>query len=329
MARDVFPVLYSTLSAAALTERVLSQYDLGCIKYCQFWNRGLSDIYLVETQASKYVLRISHAHWRSSSEVCFELDWLDFLQKHRIPVAYPLRTRQGDLMIELAAPEGIRCAALFIYAPGTIPLGDLSINQAFHLGKMLGHIHTLSQQFQSPHSRPDLTLNYLLDEAWEHIHPFLQHRLSDLNYLKRQISKLHDQLKNLPNTQPYWTVCWGDPHSGNVHFTLDHQLTLFDFDQCGYGWRSFDIAKFLQVSVRTGLKRTIRDTFLAGYNQVNPLESFEEQTLQALTQVAHVWMWGISLQNLQLHQYSRLDDSYFNQRLEQLKRLSSADWQLF
>ncbi|WLT40042.1 hypothetical protein NON20_10690 [Synechocystis sp. B12] len=27
---------------------------------------------------------------------------------------------------------------------------------------------------------------------------------------------------------------------------------LFDFDQCGMGWRAFDIAKFLQVSMQSG-----------------------------------------------------------------------------
>jgi Ser/Thr protein kinase RdoA (MazF antagonist) len=124
-------------------------------------------------------------------------------------------------------------------------------------------------------------------------------------------------------------VCWGDPHSGNVHFTLEHRLTLFDFDQCGYGWRSFDIAKFLQVAVRTGLKRSIRDTFLSGYKSISPLTSWEEDHLQALTQVAHIWMWAIHLQSLELHQYSRLDDFYFTQRLEQLKRINTPEWQLF
>ena len=329
MARDTFPVLYSTLSAQALIQRVLPQYDLGTIKTCQFWNRGISDIYRVETQASTYILRVCHAHWRSRSEVAFELDWLDFLQKQRISVAYPLRTRLGDLFIELEAPEGIRCAALFIHAPGDIPVGDLNTSQAFEMGKVLAQIHQCSLGFRSLHDRPPLSLDHLLDHSLAKIQRFLHHRLKDWNYLKRRVLALHQQLDSLPRHSPYWTVCWGDPHSGNVHFTLEHQLTLFDFDQCGYGWRSFDIAKFLQVAVRTGLKRSIRDTFLSGYNSVNPLTPWEEEHLQALTQVAHIWMWAIHLQNLELHQYSRLDDFYFTQRLEQLKRLNTPEWQLF
>ncbi|MGA0198330.1 MAG: phosphotransferase [Prochlorotrichaceae cyanobacterium] len=329
MARDTFPVLYSTLSAQALIDRVLSEYDLGLIKSCQFWNRGISDIYRVETQASTYILRVSHAHWRSTTEVAFELEWLDFLQKQRISVAYPLRTRNGDLLIELEAPEGIRSAALFIYAPGDVPVGDLNTTQSFEMGKVLAQIHQCSLEFSSLHDRESLHLDHLLEQSLESIKPFLHQRLQDWNYLKRRVKALHQQLATLPQQSPYWTVCWGDPHSGNVHFTLDHQLTLFDFDQCGYGWRSFDIAKFLQVAVRTGLKRAIRDAFLSGYNTIAPLSDWEEANLQALTQVAHIWMWGIHLQSLKLHQYSRLDDFYFTQRLEQLKRLNTPEWQLF
>jgi len=329
MARDAFPVLYSTLAATALTERVLSQYDLGIVRACQFWNRGISDIYRVETQANTYILRISHAHWRSFSEVAFELEWLDFLQKQRIPVAYPLRTRQGELIIELNAPEGRRCAALFIYAPGEIPLGDLSTTQAFQLGQILGDIHNCSANFRCKHDRFSLNLDYVLDQSIQIITPFLQHRLQDLNYLKRRAKSLRQVLALIPTSPPYWTICWGDPHSGNVHFTPDNQMTLFDFDQCGYGWRSFDIAKFLQVAVRTGLKRSIRDAFVSGYSTISPLLPDEIEALQALTQVAHIWMWAIHLQSLQLHQYSRLDNFYFAQRLEQLKRLNTPEWQLF
>jgi hypothetical protein len=40
-------------------------------------------------------------------------------------------------------------------------------------------------------------------------------------------------------------------------------------------------------------------------------------------------MWAIHVQSLQLHQYSRLDDFSFTQRLEQLKRLNTPEWQLF
>ena len=127
----LFPVTYSTLSCRALTQYLLSQYKIGTVLSCQFWRRGLSDVYLVETQTAQYVLRVSHAHWRSQCEVAFELELLEFLNQTQIPVAYPLRTVEGELWIEIKAPEGNRYAALFIYAPGCIAIGDLNPTQSY------------------------------------------------------------------------------------------------------------------------------------------------------------------------------------------------------
>ena len=329
MASNVFPVLYSTLASEALSTYVLSAYDIGQVQGCQFWNRGLSDIYLVETQASRYILRISHAHWRSKTEVEFELEFLDFLQKQLIPVAYPLSTKQGDRVIELTAPEGKRYAALFIYAPGKIPLGDLNSTQAFNLGQTLARIHKAGYQFHTAHRRQALTLEHLLDQSLQDISPFLHHKPQDFAYLCQCINQLKQQLQDFPQEAPFWTICWGDPHSGNAHFTPDNRVTLFDFDQCGYGWRAFDIAKFWQAAIRTGINKRVRAAFLSGYEDVQKLTDQEDEFRQSLTQVAHIWMWAIGLKASLLHHYSHLDDYYFTSRLEQLKRLATPEWQLF
>ena len=140
---------------------------------------------------------------------------------------------------------------------------------------------------------------------------------------------IRDRLSNLPQEAPYWGVCWGDPHSGNSHFTTDNEITIFDFDQCGYGWRAFDIAKFLQVSLSAGINRKVRDAFFAGYLKVQAISEIEINCLQALTQTAHIWNWAINIEGAAVHCWSRLDNSYFHKRIEQLKMLDTDHWQLF
>jgi Ser/Thr protein kinase RdoA (MazF antagonist) len=325
---DLFPVVYSTLAGEALVDRVLSQYALDEVLACRLWNRGLSDIYLVETLSSLYVLRVSHAHWRNQSETQFELEFLDFLRQRNLPVAYPLSSRDGQLTIEVLAPEGKRYAALFVYAPGQIPLGDLNPAQAQSLGQALAGIHRAGQDFGSGSYRQPLSLDYVLDASVQSIAPFLRHRPEDAAYLHSVVDELHDQLRALPRRSPCWTVCWGDPHSGNVHFTADDRPMLFDFDQCGYGWRAFDLAKFFQVGMRAGLSRSVRQAFLDGYESQTPLLVAERQALSALTQVAHLWAWSIALDWQQLHSHSRLDQGYFSDRLSQLRYFRSSKWDL-
>jgi Ser/Thr protein kinase RdoA (MazF antagonist) len=325
----VFPVIYSTLSIEAIVSRLLPNYGITFPVACQFWHRGLSDIYLIETAERPYILRISHHHWRTRDEVCFELEWLRFLCDRHLPVASPLPTKEGKLSIEIDAPEGMRYAALFNYAAGRIPLGDLNFSQGQILGATLAKIHQIAPDFQSNYQRQELTLEYLLEDSLKTIAPYMQHRRRDFFFLVEVAENIERQLENFPKKPPFWSICWGDPHSGNVHFTEDDRLTLFDFDQCGYGWRIFDIAKFLQVSLRAGMSQKVRQAFIGGYQSKQELTSAELSALRSFTAIAHIWNWAISLQNSLIHNYSCLDDGYFTQRLEQLKRFLTKDWQLF
>ncbi|HEY9664768.1 MAG TPA: phosphotransferase, partial [Allocoleopsis sp.] len=267
--------------------------------------------------------------WRTRTEIEFELDLLHFLHRHHLPVAYPLETQTGDLSIEIDAPEGKRYAALFVYAPGTIALGDLNLVQSHKLGETVAKLHHTALTFQSQAYRQPLTLEYLLDQSFQTIAPFLQDKPHDLSYLIESVDQIKSQLQHFPQDPPLWSVCWGDPHSGNVHFTEDNQLMLFDFDQCGYGWRIFEIAKFLQVSLNSGLAPKIREAFIQGYQSVTVLQPDELAALQAFTAAAHIWSWSICLTHTMFHDYSRLDTSYFHHRIEHLKMLRSPDWHLF
>lgn len=329
VAMGVFPAIYSTLSPEALIDGVLSKYKLDSINQCVFWHRGLSDIYLIETPQSSYILKISHHHWRSQTDIQFELEFLDFLHEQNISVAHPLKTREGKLFVAVHAVEGDRYAALFPYAPGEVPQGDLNLDQSRIMGQTLGKIHSSSLEFCSTTSRQPLDLKYLLDDSFKVISPYLRNKTQDLAYLEHTIFKIKQKLVFLQPRSPLWTVCWGDPHSGNIHFTKDNHITLFDFDQCGYGWRMFDIAKFLQVSLSAGIKREVRDAFISGYQDIQELTEEELLSLQGLTQMAHIWAWAISINATAIHNWSRLDDFYIKRYIHQLKRLSSKDWQLF
>jgi len=328
VAMGVFPAIYSTLAPQALVRNVLVEYELGTINRCLFWHRGLSDVYLIETDTKPYILKISHHHWRSESDIKFELEFLDFLYSQNLPVAHPIQTKSDLLFVTINAVEGDRYAALFPFAPGEVPQGDLNLKQSEIMGKTLGKLHRASLAFKNDTERQPLDLEYLLDRSLETIKPYLRNR-RDLAYLLDTSAEIGQQLACLESKSPLWSVCWGDPHSGNVHFTDDNQITLFDFDQCGYGWRIFDLAKFLQVSLNAGINRQVRDAFFQGYQQIQLLTEAEMSCLQALTKMAHIWAWGISINAVSFHSWSRLDHFYVNRHLNQLKRLSSDEWQLF
>ena len=303
--RDSFPAVYSTLSPHALVDLVLNNYDLGYVDKCLLWNRGLSDIYIVESAQKSYILRISHHHWRSRQDIDFELKLLDFLHQRKLPVAYPIPTVDNTLFVTIPALEGDRYAALFVYAEGSVPIGDLSPTQSQILGQTLGKLHDTGLDFTYQAPGKALTLEYLLNRSVRAIAPFLQECDRDLDYLQGKAREIEAQLADLPQSRT----------------KIYSQINLFDFDQCGYGWRAFDVAKFLQVSLSAGLGRRVRDAFFEGYQAVQSLSERELNCLQALTQTAHIWAWAINIEGAAVHCLSRLDRSYFKKRLEHLRCL--------
>jgi Ser/Thr protein kinase RdoA (MazF antagonist) len=322
-------VTYSTIALHAVAGALMSHYNIGEVTTCQFWYHGLSDIYYVETVSARYMFRISHHHWRSRSDIQFELEFLTFLRHHDLPVASPIPTNTGELCLEITAPEGERYGTLFEYAEGSVPIGDFDCSQSHRLGETVAKLHRVSYQFSPRSQRSSLTPELVIDNSLAIIIPFLEKRPWDWETLCAIAQRTKEQLHNLPQTPPFWTVCWGDPHSGNTHFTDNNQLTLFDFDQCGYSWRAFDIAKFRQVSLQAGCGPKIRKAFLEGYQTITALTQLEMDCLQSLTVAAFIWAWGIHLNRAICFEYSRLDHRYFTRRLEQLKQLHTDNSGIF
>ena len=79
MSESLFPAQRSLLSAPALAERVLINYNLSSSPTCQFWRRSINDLYLAKARGTKFVLRISPTGWRSYEQLTAEINWVQIL----------------------------------------------------------------------------------------------------------------------------------------------------------------------------------------------------------------------------------------------------------
>ena len=171
-------VHHSVLAADSLIDVVGDAYDLEAPITCRLFSANSNDHYLITSSTTKAMLRIYHHdhYWlTSAAHYHFELDWLDYLHQHDLPVSYPLPQRNGTLLGALMAPEGIRYYTLFSFAPGTVRY-PLTVAQCHLLGKSLAQIHRASNSFITSHPRHHFDLAFLLDDAIEQIRPFLHNR---------------------------------------------------------------------------------------------------------------------------------------------------------
>ena len=85
-----------------LAERVKNRYRLSGSPSCQFWRRSINDLYLVQDQERKFVLRISPTDWRSYEQLAAEIDLLCFPSKDvSLPILiWALKNISGVIVIK-------------------------------------------------------------------------------------------------------------------------------------------------------------------------------------------------------------------------------------
>ena len=287
----LFPVTYSILSADALLAEVAHTYPIGISVSCRLLQTSLNDTYLLTSREDRYIVRVYGAHWRTPSEIAYELELLAHLVAKGVSVSVPIAGYDGALSRPLAAPEGTRHLVLFTYAPGT-PLALDAEKPSYLAGRLLAAIHAASDHFVSRHVRFRCDLEYLIDTPLAAIRPFLAHRPADWISLEGLVGRLRARLAQAADTGLDWGVCHGDLNGGNIHLAEDGTLTVFDFDFCGPGWRVYDIAAAQWVA-RGDNKSGIRDAFLKGYTERRRLAVADLAVVPLFHAIRHLWVLGL------------------------------------
>jgi len=289
---------------------------------CRFYVSSLHDNYLVEHGGRKFMLRVYRANWRSTSEALFELELLDFLQRQQAPVAGPLRTRAGSLWAPLPSIEGQRMAALFHYAEGHAPEGALSVDDCRHLGRAVAAVHQAAEGFVTEHARPELEFAHLVEEPVALFAPHLDAEAR--SYLEGLQSRLRKHWPSLPRVAGVYGPCSGDINNRNFHITAGHKVTLFDFDQCGLGYRAFEIGKFASSIHFHARKQELLDAFLAGYQALRRLSEDEARAIPVYEMAAVIWVLGIAVKNVSRIGHKYMEKPYWGRKIGILKSLEAT-----
>lgn len=312
---------YAQLAAPSVLRSVQQHYDLAKLERCKFYARGLHDNYLLESQQQKYILRVYRNAWRTEEAIRFELDLLRFLGERGASVSYPISTTSGASCFSIVTPIAEHFAALFPYADGKAPSGAFSVAESLLLGNTVAQIHTASDDFSSPHTRPCLDLAFLVDASIATIAPFVD--AAYLAYLKQLQARLHQNLPQIPRGQGRYGICIGDVNPTNFHINAQQKITVFDFDQCGFGDRAFEIGKFISAIHLHDKKQELSQAFVEGYQQVRLLSSDELRAIPYYEMVGVIWVMAITADYADLHGHKWFEQAYWERKLLLLRELEN------
>lgn len=303
-----FPVEYSSLSAKALLESVIINYNIDRDSSITFLKRGFNDTYLISenellnnaeyglnekkgqnSEEKKYILRVYKYNWRSFESIETEIKLLNHLKDNTVSVSHPLKDKQAKFIQTIKAPEGIRYAVLFSFAEGT-PLRKLSAEQSFLLGAETGKIHSLTKDRSFGTTAHNYDIETQFENTLSILKPILINHTEQYNYLVQLKSDFINMFNSIDKMELRTGICHGDLQAENFHITVDDQFTFFDFDFFGTGYLAYDIGVFMWYDHKNKTPEII-NAFLKGYQTQEKLSPTEVKllpyfsTLRALFQM--------------------------------------------
>lgn len=233
-------------------------------------------IYEIQVDGMPRILRIAHSLHRTPEQIAGELDWLNHLADRGVSVARPLPSAEGRLVEILPAADGsVFSAASFEKAPGRPPRReDWQNGLPRTLGRLLGRMNALAKTYRVPDAR------IKRPEIFDDIDGFAARYLPPgEETVTRKYDELLAYLHTLPTTPDVYGLIHQDAHGGNF-FVQDGCITLFDFDDCLYGWYAYDIAMALFYVLPLHCTDADRDfgrrfmlEFLSGYRLENDIDA--------------------------------------------------------
>jgi len=305
--------IYSQLSSDSILDIVSTQYEFKTPISTKFYVLGLHENHLIECDKTKYIFRVYRNNWRTEEEILFEVNLLSYLEKTSSNVAAPILTKNNELITYIKAPEGIRIGVLFHYADGLPPSSDISCNECNLLGASVANIHKNSDNFKTKYKRNNLELPFLVDHSLVLIKPFLNS--NQIEYLKQIREVIYLNISNLTPDNADFGICTGDINRTNFHINKNNKITHFDFDQCGYGFRAFEIGKFTG-----GLRNNAQNhekllSFIDGYESVRRISEEEKAAIPYFEIVAIIWVMSIHASNVDKIGYQYLDEFFWKKRI--------------
>ncbi|WP_025733702.1 homoserine kinase [Carnimonas nigrificans] len=264
----------------------LERFDVGHLEKLEEVASGTENsTFFVTTDQHRLVLTLFEQG--EVEELPFFVDLLTFLDQHQLPIASPLRDRQGKALQLLVE----RPALLFPRLQGSHP-EQPNVAQCAAIGGVLGQMHRCTHEFSG--ARPNPRDLRWIDANMPKVMAYLsdsdrQLMLDTFDTIEEKLASSSRSSNELPQGALH-----GDLFRDNAMFEGDTLTGLIDFYNGCTGDLLFDLAIVINdwCSDEKGELNTERyQAILAAYQQERPLSARERQVWPAMLTMTALRYW--------------------------------------
>lgn len=314
-----------TLAAEALKQYPITPINVSPLVHL------FNTTFRIDTDNGRYVMRINRPHDRSQAEIRSEMHWLAAICRDTpLVVPEPLNNRDGDLVtrVEVSGVPEPRDCVLFHWVDGRFYRQKLSPVALERVGGFMAHLHNHVQDFDFPDGfvRPKLELDgevgRMVQHALKHDRELLSDEMCD--DIVRTADLIRPAINGLGEDNSVYNLIHADLHQANYLFK-GGTVRAIDFDDCGWGHFTYDIAiTFWYLGQHPALSE-MRDAFLKSYRAVRPFQVEREPFIDTFMALRSLLMISFmaSETNPRIRQIAPQFIASIHQRLQRFLETSS------
>jgi Ser/Thr protein kinase RdoA (MazF antagonist) len=267
-------------SLTIFAHELLTNYGIHTAKVSCI-NFEFNATFSVETESGiKYAMRININSTRTAENMRAEVEWVRHLNRTSgINTPTPIATVKDEYIVSglHADSEQILYGVMYSWLDGEEIGDEPTMEQLREVGRAIATLHQESADFALS---ADAALPTFNDFFWgtEDYLFSVKSKLSDVDHAL--LKEAHDLIMNFTNelyaNSPVHII-HADFHGWNLMWN-EGQLSIFDFDDCGFGVDAQDLAVALYY-----LDTPEQDAaLLNGYKSIKPLPEYSELAMKAL-----------------------------------------------
>ena len=238
----------------------------------------------------KYILRVSRPNYHKKVEIESEINWLETI--HTLPnifnVAKPVKGKNGEFIQSIILPQHnvVYYCTLFTYLEGD-RLDDANeesiIEQFERIGEITAHLHKHSiahHEAWMQKKRLTWDVESILGEypkwgRWQDGKGITPEREKLFSEVSVTIQK---RLEAFGKSKERFGLIHADLRLANL-LIRRNQISVIDFDDCGFGWYLFDLGASLSFIEHHDDVPDLIDAWLKGYRKVRECSQAEEKEI--------------------------------------------------
>ncbi|HDR7515415.1 phosphotransferase enzyme family protein [Bacillus mobilis] len=253
-----------------ITEQLCKQYNLNNLTKVSLLHGGENQTYLFESGKNKFVVRQYREGRYIAEQIEAEIHWLIAMQKQML-VPEVVTNKNGDWITSVMRDEGnVQCFVVFRFINGSEILEPRDRDYE-KLGSLMRMFHEKTNEVLKRVPQTWRGYERPIYSEQKIIHEPLQRLLkaSFLSYAdKHKCMKIAERIQELTNSTQLGEKQFvhGDMHFGNV-LVDEEDWYLLDFDECGFGYKEFDIGVPRLHLIASGQLEDVWGNFMMGYGE--------------------------------------------------------------